>query len=152
MSILDSIFLNNSALPTEAAQRSPSQLFNQFIFTGRGGALGFFFGNDIGQMNAEVTNCSFENNVALTFGGAAYVVFAASSNHTVVIQNCVFRRNRSGFGAGALFAGFFDTGTSSIYSTVSILDTQFIENSAQQGGSSVVSSPGYQGLGAMISL
>ena len=83
VTIRDTIFHNNSAMPEETAQRSPSQLFDQFIFTGRGGALGLFFGNNISRVNAEVTNCSFENNAALTFGGAAYVVFSSSSNHNV---------------------------------------------------------------------
>ena len=147
VTIRDTIFHNNSAMPEETAQRSPSQLFDQFIFTGRGGALGLFFGNNISRVNAEVMNCLFENNAALTFGGAAYVVFSSRSNHNVKIWNCRFRRNRSGFGAGALFVGFFDTGTSSIHSTVSIMETQFTENSAEQGGSCVVSSPGYQGVG-----
>ena len=145
--VRDVIFKNNSALPDEQATRSSSQVFDKFVFTGRGGALGIFLGSDIGTLKAEVSDCVFEENSALLFGGAMYIVFhSTSKNSSVMVHDCLFRRNQCRFSSGALFGGFFGVGTPTKHSTLTLQNLVFIENSAQQGGSVAVSTPGSQGL------
>ena len=146
ITVNDTVFYNNSAMPNEDVRQSTSEVFNKFIFTGRGGALGLFLSDDSSIVRAVISNCTFEDNTALTWGGGAYFVLDYTSNHSIAVKDCTFLRNACVFGAGALFTGFFGSGTTEIHSSVTVLGSYFIENSAPQGGAVTISLPGYQGM------
>lgn len=68
------------------------------------------------------------------------------SNHSLTVKDSYFRRNFCVSGAGALFTGFFGSGTPEVHSSVTVLGSEFIENSAPQGGTITISLPGHQGM------
>ena len=143
--VKDSTFLSNAAQPDEATERSPSEAIGNMVFTGRGGALGFFFGDNSSSIQAEVTNCSFKENSALSWGGAFFAAFGNLSNHTITIRDCLFDKNNSSFGGGAYASSFIGIGSPDRHSIVRLFNAMFVENSALQGGAAVVALPGYRG-------
>ena len=144
--VKDSKFLSNSAEPDGVTEQSSSEAIEKRIFTGRGGALGFFFGDNSSSIQAEVTNCSFQENSALSWGGAFYVVFSNLSNHTINIRDCLFDKNNSSFGGGAFISAFIGIGSPDRHSIVRLFNAMFVENSALQGGAAMVFLPDYRGL------
>ena len=143
--VKDSTFLSNSAQPDKATKRSSSEAIKKMVFTGRGGALGFFLGDSTSSIQAEVTNCSFQENSAFMWGGAFYAAFGNLTNHTLTIRDCLFDKNNSSFGGGAFTSGFIGLGSPDKHSVVRLLNTMFVENSALQGGAAVVVLPYYLG-------
>lgn len=144
--IRDTIFVNNSAMPNQEVQRTTSQVFNTFLFTGRGGGLGFFLSDTSSIIMALVYNCTFERNFALTWGGGIYVVLDYISNHTVTIKDSSFLLNHCDNGAGAFFTGFFGSGTPGLHSIIKIMRTNFTMNNADHGGAIKISLPSQQGI------
>ena len=144
--VKDSTFLSNSALPDESTRQSSSEVLKDMTFTGRGGALGLFLGDDTSSIQAEMTNCSFHENFAHSLGGALYAAFSHMSNHTLMVKDCFFMNNNCSFSGGALLVGFVGIGFADRHSFVTVLNTMFVENYAVQGGGAVIILPGYQGL------
>ena len=144
--VKDSTFLSNSALPDESTQQSSSEALEDMIFTGRGGALGFFFGDNTSSIRAEVTNCSFQENVANLWSGALFATFGSISNHTLVVKDCLFMKNNCSFTGGAIVVGFFGIGFADRHSIVTVFNAMFVENYAVQGGGAAIILPAYQGL------
>lgn len=70
ITVNDTVFNNNSTMPDESVRQSTSEVFNHFIFTGRGGALGLFLSDNTVIIQAVITHCTFEGNMALTWGEA----------------------------------------------------------------------------------
>ena len=136
--VKDSTFLSNSAQPDEVTERSSSEAIDNLVFTGRGGALGFFLGDNSSSIQAEVTNCSFQENSALMWGGAFYAALGNLTNHTITIRDCLFDKNNSSFGGGAFTSGFIGLGSPDRHSIVRLFNAMFVENSALQGGAVVV--------------
>lgn len=147
LTIRDSIFTNNSALPEDMVRQSSSEVLGRFIFTGRGGAMSILLADTTSTANAELTNCTFEENSAFIWGGGIYIAFDNSSRHFVVIDDCLFRTNWSMFGSGALNLAFFGIGTSLKHSSVKVFNTIFEENAAAiEGGAIIVFFPEYAGM------
>ena len=144
--VKNSKFLSNSALPDESTQQSSSEALKDMIFTGRGGALGLFLGDDTSSIRAEVTNCSFHDNFAHSLGGALFAVFSHMSNHTLMVKDCFFMKNNCSFSGGAFVVGFFGIGFADRHSIVTVLNAMFVENYAVQGGGAAIIIPAYQGL------
>ena len=138
--IKNTVFSNNSALPTTTTRLSTTDTYRESVFTGKGGGLGLFLG--AGTIDVEVTNCSFLSNVALSYGGGLYAIIDSKANHSVLIQDCLLRRNRCLFSAGALFIGFRDSGSSVIHSSVITRNVICKENVARQAGCVHAFSPG----------
>lgn len=132
----DTIFVNNSAIPDQEAQRTTSEVLNNFIFTGRGGALGLFLSDTSSNITALVFNCTFERNFALTWGGGMYVLFDKLSNHTVTIEDSSFLLNHCDNGAGAICSARL--GEQDQYSTIAIMRSNFTMNTANHGGATAI--------------
>ena len=143
--VKDSMFLSNSAEPDGTTERTSSEVLEDSRFTGRGGALGFFLGDSSSSIQAEVTNCSFQNNFARSWGGALFATFGNLTNHTLVIKDCFFRKNIASFTGGAFVGGFFGIGFAEWHSFVALYNSTFVENHALQGGAAAVILPGYRG-------
>ena len=97
------VFRNNSSDPL-ANIHSTTQLFQRFLFTGRGGGCAFTI-NPVYSLNATVEDCFFEDNFARTYGGGLYVGYSGHSNHTVVVNRVKLVHNWTPLAAGGLEVG-----------------------------------------------
>ena len=98
INVIDCIFINNRAAPPTALRLSSTELLSMNIFTGRGGALAIPI-NITSPVNCVVTNNTFINNSAHSFGGSIYS-FAGGPyiNHTYLYANNVFIGNSASVG------------------------------------------------------
>ena len=133
-------FYNNTSDPLANVQ-STSQLFQKFIFTGRGGGCSIVV-NSVSSLNASFEDCSFESNYARSYGGGLYTGFSGKHNHSITVNRVKFRKNRSSGAGGALEIGFVQG--ASLYSTnsLSVQNSEFTENHAGFGGCIYVFVPG----------
>lgn len=127
-------FLNNSASgPSSNIQQSTSTLLTRLLFTGRGGGAAVIINSPISVL-VHVTNCTFEENHALSYGGGIYLAWGSVSGHVVVINSSRFVRNRTPGGAGGLEMGFAQGGYEVNAIKVFVYSSEFVENEATHGG------------------
>lgn len=144
ITVMNCVFVNNSAFPSAELIQTSSQVFTGNKFTGRGGALGLQLSDPNQFIPALVDNCTFKENSARTWGGAMYVLFADFTYHTLTISRSIFVKNKSN-GAGALFGGYFGIGTFDEFAFVNVSRCSFEHNSAEQGGAVYIAMPGIPG-------
>ena len=145
ITVQNTLFRNNSALPSAQLVQTSSQIFTATIFTGRGGALGLILNYSQTVIDAQLENCTFVGNAANSFGGGTYVLFGTYAAHVVTFRNCTYLKNWSIFGGGGLFGGFFGTGSANSFSYINVSQTLFKENVAVQGAGSYIALPGRTG-------
>ena len=101
--ITDCHFINNSAIVNDETFSTSSVAFLRNTFTGRGGGLAFLMNLTVSNMNVNVRRCVFQQNSAVSFGGALYLLFTGKElHHMIRIEDSVFAENiveRSGAGA-----------------------------------------------------
>ena len=132
--VKDSIFVNNSAFPSQELIQSANDLLTGLVFTGRGGALTLLLIDpSVVPILVTVDNCTFESNVAEGFGGAVYIIFWQGTAHNATVCKCTFKINRSGY-AGGLLGAFFGPGSRERFSFMNVSRCLFVENEAVQGG------------------
>ena len=139
-------FYNNSAIPSSALSRSTNEIFSSQVFTGRGGGLGIALNSPNHKVYVLIENCIFEENKVLTWGGGAYIILGTQSNHTSTNKGSKYIRNKSNYGAGGFFLGTFSGGYSNRFSTSNVIDCDFLENYAENGGGSIWPVPGAAGF------
>ena len=144
--ILNCLFYNNSAIPSQSLTRSTNDIFSNQVFTGRGGGLGIALNGPFNSIQISISNCHFEENHVQLWGGGVYILFGMQSNHTATTRDSVYIRNRSGYGAGGFFLGTFSGGNQERYSTANIIGCDFINNHAFHGGGSVWPVPRAEGV------
>ena len=105
------------------------ELSEQFL-TGRGGGVRVYLGESL-RVTANVVDCLFENNYALSFGGGLYITMLQNANHAVTVKGSTFLNNEAG-GGGGLLMGY--NVSSDAIPSVSITDCTFIGNRATFGG------------------
>ena len=134
------VFRNNSSDPL-ANIHSTTQLFQRFLFTGRGGGCAFTI-NPVYSLNATVEDCFFEDNFARTYGGGLYVGYSGHSNHTVVVNRVKLVHNWTPLAAGGLEVGYVQGATLDATNSLFVYNSEFIENHAGRGGGVYVFVPG----------
>lgn len=146
ISVCQCVFRNNSALPdSEELSRSSTQAFRQNKFPGRGGGVSIVLSEVLRHIEIFIDNCNFESNSAAELGGGMFTVLDRQSNHTITIRRTKFAKNKSNIFAGGLFNGYFDTGTPDFSSTLFVMESEFEENSALEGGAMLFALPGKRG-------
>lgn len=126
-------FMNNSAVGVASIKQSTSRLLRQLLFTGRGGGCAIII-NSVYPANVSVSDCVFEGNTALSYGGGLYVAYGVVANHTVVLNRIRFLRNKTPGGAGGLEMGFALGGPNEISNSLYAYNVEFVENEAGFGG------------------
>ena len=146
--IKDSIFVNNTAFPSEELIQSANNLFTNFFFTGRGGALTLMLiDSSVTNIHVMVDNCTFESNLGEAFGGAVYTIFWMKTAHFATFYNCTFKKNWSGYGGG-LVGAFFGPGSRERFGFMNVSHCLFVENEAVHGGGSNFLLPNLPGRAA----
>jgi predicted outer membrane repeat protein len=123
-------FINNRATAANMV-RVTNNAFSTRTFSGRGGALGVFYNESYHNISLIITDTSFENNYARSFGGALYLVkFGEQSQNVYKLRGNNFTNNAATLGGGAMDITFF----SGAPNTLMMNDCNFIENVGQTGG------------------
>ena len=134
--ITDCHFINNSAMVNEETFSTSSVAFQQSTFTGRGGGMAILMNLTIGNMNVTVRRCVFQQNNAVSFGGAVFLLFSGKEMHHMVrIKDSVFAENLvEQSGAGAIQAFNQAEVLSGQPMTVLMHNCRFISNKAVIAG------------------
>ena len=131
------VFRNNSSDPLTNLQ-STTQLFQYFLYTGRGGGCAFII-NHVYSLNATLEDCHFQDNFARSYGGGLYIGLNGHSNHTVIVNRVKMVRNWTPLAAGGLEVGH---GEDAVLESVFVYNSEFIENYSGRGGGVYVFAPG----------
>ena len=131
--IRGSIFRNNTVHASVSGRQSTSQLLTQFLITGRGGGCSVTVFSVI-SVDVFVTDCLFERNYALSFGGGLYLGWLGGSSHTTRVADSSFIGNECLGGAGGLELGFGTAGSNRLFASRLL----FIGNKATFGGGAYV--------------
>ena len=132
-SVRDCNFTNNTANPSLGVQRTTTQVFQQRVFTGRGGGLAVLI-NGVEPVNGTIKNCVFSDNTARSFGGGLYTVQSGLSNHTIHVSDSLFIGNYARTGAGGLLAWFIDGGDDRNSNKLIATGCTFVRNQSPHGG------------------
>ena len=140
ITIQNCTFCKNMATPTET--ESTTQLYTHQIVVGRGGGAGIYILENT-RVSATIEDCSFEENVASTFGGGLYIILGGEiSNHSIHVRRSQFTGNEAELaGGGGLHIGYLVSFVT-LHSAV-IADCTFVANKARFGGGSYIL-PGLQ--------
>lgn len=90
------------------------------VFQGRGGGVGLYMNESQHDIDIEITDCIFENNMAKQFGGGMFILTNSyeTVQHTSRVERCQFVNN-IGFSGGAgvqmSFLGSGDTNRPHIF-------------------------------------
>lgn len=130
-------FVNNSAfLPTVNADEI-NQALSMNLYYGRGGGLSIIPQGHHSNLQATITNTTFQQNWADFSGGAVFLpVNGVETSHTIRFEECLFLQNAGGdtsFGGG-IQVGFLLRNLLSEPTRVFISNSRFEENSANFGG------------------
>ncbi len=139
--VIGCTFRNNTSDPLASIVQSTSQLFQQFVFSGRGGGCAITI-NSMNSLSATVEDCYFEENFARSFGGGLYVGFSGNNSHIVVVRRTTLVRNKTPGAAGGLEIGFVQGADENFANQIYIYDSVFVENEASFGGGAYIFCPG----------
>ena len=139
-SVTDCSFTNNTANPSLGIQRTTSQVFQQRLFTGRGGGLAVLI-HGVTPVDGSIKKCVFIDNMAHSFGGGLYTIQSGLSNHTIRVSDSLFIGNYARSGAGGLLAGFLDGGDDRNSNKLIATGCTFVHNQSPQGGAIASSIP-----------
>ena len=132
--VTDCVFINNSADPPSHLFLSTTDLFQNYVFSGRGGGMAIPV-NATYPINVTVSSSWFENNYASNHGGGLYsFIYGTVDNQTWMFRNNIFVSNEAGIGSGAM--SIYNHGStapsSTLYSTM--YNCTFKYNKAKVGG------------------
>ena len=125
------VFRNNTSDPRTAF--TSTELLQLFVFSGRGGAVAITINSSF-PMNATLTDCLFEDNNAVSFGGGLYLGYSGYAAHTTIINTTVFARNRCIGPSGALQIGFIEGADNGFSVRLELYNSDFYDNRAVFGG------------------
>ena len=123
-------FIGNIARPPPSDIILPSQLVRRFFFTGRGGGLAVFIGEE-SNTDTLVEDCYFGQNYAESYGGGLYFGIRQASNRTVDVKRSRFYNNIAGSGGGGINIGY---STILEIPVLVVSDCIFVSNRANFGG------------------
>ena len=130
-------FINNSAILPGTNTDEINQALNLNFYYGRGGGLCIIPQGYHANVQALVTNTTFQQNRADAFGGAVYLLInGAETSHNIHFEECVFLQNVGGptsFGGGIQVAVLLRN-LESEPTTVFVRNSRFEENYANFGG------------------
>lgn len=109
-----------------------SQVFQEFTFPGRGGAVSILI-NSLFEFDVSISECLVVDNTANTAGNGVLLVFTGHSSHTATIDGTMFVRN-TGSLTGALTLGYFEGTTNGMLIQLNVRNCRFEGNSASFGG------------------
>ena len=129
------MFTNNEATISKKSILASRHSVLNGIYVGRGGAIGLLVYESSYNVTAVITNSTFVNNFASTFGGGVYVVISGDdTQHIVTIENCQFMDNIGTLGAGGISLALFSNVHHSFPTTVVIQNCYFSRNQGGLGG------------------
>lgn len=142
--IINCNFTRNRATATALFRTSSGAFFNR-AFTGRGGAVGVFFNEDVHNISITITDNLFYSNYARSFGGAVFLaIFNEGIQHKIELNRNEFNSNIGELGGGAIQMSFVSNGIPGKPHTASFIDCLFQNNSGASGGAVYVF-PAFQG-------
>ena len=130
-------FIGNKAEPDIVDVVSTTRLYQQELFTGRGGGLGIFIQNNI-SVSATIEDCYFQQNNATSLGGGLYFILnGLVSNHSVRVSRSKFINNSAQVGGG-MHVGYLLISIAATVHTVEVTNCTFINNQASYGGATYI--------------
>ena len=130
ITITDTDFINNSALPLPKFKVMTSEIVEKRRFTGRGGGASVLVNVHLSHLSCVIANCKFVNNSANNVGGALYFLFAHVFNkQEYKLDSIIFSNNFSPI-AGALCFVDVRTEVSNFSVFTTILNCMFTYNKA----------------------
>ena len=127
-------FVNNSAFPNDDVQQSPTQVFINSLFNGRGGGLGVVLNSTFHSYSVNVSDCFFIGNRAKLLGGGMYFTIGPGTSHVIMLDHNVIMENESDFAGGGTFIGSIGPGTPNIFNKFIFNDCLYNGNIAERGG------------------
>ena len=125
---------------TENSAKLPDRLqgeINRIVFqSGRGGGIAIFVDTSA-LVNCVVNNSVFVSNSADEGGGGLFCIIEAQNYQTYVFENLLFISNHATV-AGALLVGTLYSRSGEAFSSVTVANCTFMENTASIGGVSNV--------------
>lgn len=128
-----SIFFNNTSLARKGGRQTTSQLIENNLPIGRGGGC-IVSVSSVTPVNVEVSDCVFEQNHAMTYGGGLYYLFDKVSGHNATANRVTFTDNVCDLGAGGMMFFFVEAGTQENSNQVLASDLYFKGSRAIRGG------------------
>ena len=133
--VINTSFINNSALTNNRTFRSTSDAFYNGILTGRAGGLGVFVNKRDHNVIISIDRCQFINNYARIYGGGLYFVYhGLNSQHIGIVTNTTFIGNSGGLGAGGFASSVLSKGLQEGPHIVQFKDCYFESNQGDAGG------------------
>lgn len=109
--IVDSMFLNNSALAAAEFKLTVAQVLAKGVYNQRGGGIAVYFGTPNYNGNVSIDDCVLDGNIAESAGGGIYMYLTGDNNsHTVSIRRSDISHNYAPDGGGVEIT--FDTALS----------------------------------------
>lgn len=135
VSIHSCTFVNNKALLPSTNADEISQALSMSLYYGRGGGLSIITQGYHSNLQATVTNTTFEKNWADSFGGAVILlVNGVETSHNFRFEGCMFLQNAGGNIGGGIQVAFQLRNLLSEPTRVFITNSTFENNSANFGG------------------
>lgn len=135
ISISGCTFLNNSALLPGTDQDEINQAINQNFYFGRGGGLSITPQGYYSNLQARITNTTFQQNWADAFGGAVFLLITGSETvHDVSFEECTFLKNAGGNVGGGIQIAFLLRNLPDDPTRVVFRNSRFEDNYANFGG------------------
>ena len=132
--VVQCVFISNRATAANKVRSTNAAFFSR-IFSGRGGGLGIFYNESYHNISLTITDSSFENNYARSFGGALYLVrFGEQTQNVYTLKGNNFNNNVAPLGGGAISNTFFSSGIPDSPNTLLMSDCTFVGNVGQTGG------------------
>ncbi len=110
-----------------------SQLLQAFVFTGRGGALAITV-NTTFSLDAEINNCTFINNRAVSFSGGLYLGYSGYASHTTTINRSLLAENHCIGPSGGLQIGYLEGADNGFTVRLEMFNSVLHNNKALYGG------------------
>ena len=143
ITVTDCEYVNNVAASVNDLDLRTSlrHFFSQNLFDGRGGGLAILI-NTFSVLNCIVSNSTFINNTASSFGGGLFcVIVAAYDNQTYMLENIMFEGNRATVAGAIFYAVRFQGNEEAVYSMV-VCNCTFTDNTAGIAGVAQIPSLG----------
>ena len=133
--VINTLFVNNSALTNNRTFRSTSNAFYNGILSGRAGGLGVFVDERDHNVSISIDGCQFINNNAQAYGGGLYFVYnGLNSQHIGNVTNTKFIGNSGGLGGGGFINSVQSKGLQGAPHIVRFKDCYFEGNQGDAGG------------------
>lgn len=147
LEVSDCTFWNNSATADNEVLTT-NQAYRRRSFTGRGGALAVFCNEAHHDLLVTISDCTFRENYAQSYGGAMYLLLGGlSTHHKILVKRTSIFSNTAILGGGGVLAAFLNSGPL----LITFVDCNISQNSGAAGGGIYASSPSGMSTIALLS-